>query len=250
MVMSNFQIAAAQVPSVRNDIQRNLAEHEAAMKVAAAHRISVLVFPELSLTGYEPDLASELAIEKSDPRLKIFQSFAEQYQMQIVVGAPLQLGVEKPGLGAIVFGSDGTRQTYCKVHLGASERAFFTAGDSSLMLASGEQKIGLAICADSSQPSHPAACADAGANIYAAGVFLNEEWYRTDVPRLADYASRFRMLVVMANHGESIGTYKSVGQTAIWGPNGQVLVQCANAKAALVIATHAKSGWTGQIVNI
>src|SRR5262245_53260102 len=59
---TNFKIAAAQVPSVRGDIDANIAIHAAAMAAAARHGVTVLVFPELSLTGYEPDLAAELAM--------------------------------------------------------------------------------------------------------------------------------------------------------------------------------------------
>ena len=61
--MSNFKIAAAQVASVRGDIARNIAAHAAAIEAAANHDVSVLVFPELSLTGYEPELAAEVAME-------------------------------------------------------------------------------------------------------------------------------------------------------------------------------------------
>jgi predicted amidohydrolase len=57
--MPDFKIAAAQVASVRGDIDRNIATHAAAMAAAQAG-ISALAFPELSMTGYEPDLAAEI----------------------------------------------------------------------------------------------------------------------------------------------------------------------------------------------
>ena len=47
--MPDFRIAAAQVPSVRGDIDANIATHAATMSAAAKHAVSVLVFPELSL---------------------------------------------------------------------------------------------------------------------------------------------------------------------------------------------------------
>jgi predicted amidohydrolase len=66
--MSEFKIAAAQVASVRGDLAGNIQTHAAAVASAALRRISVLVFPELSLTGYEPDLAADLAITQEDER--------------------------------------------------------------------------------------------------------------------------------------------------------------------------------------
>ena len=128
---------------------------------------------------------------------------------------PLRSGATKPYLGAIVFAADGTTRNLIRQNdLGGSERKFFVAGETPVTIAALGQRIGLAICADSSQPSHPQSYAESGAIIYAAGVFLNAEWYATDSPRLADYALRHRMLVVMANDADSIGTYKSVGKKA------------------------------------
>ena len=60
--MSDFKIAAAQVASVPGDIDRNIATHAAATAAAAQHGVSVLVFPELSLIGYEPSLAADPAL--------------------------------------------------------------------------------------------------------------------------------------------------------------------------------------------
>jgi predicted amidohydrolase len=67
--MPGFKIAAAQGVSVRGDIPRNITTHSTAIATAAMQGVSVLVFPELSLTGYEPDLAAELAMTPSDSRL-------------------------------------------------------------------------------------------------------------------------------------------------------------------------------------
>jgi predicted amidohydrolase len=248
--MADFRIAAAQVASLRGDIDRNVAAHAAAMEAAARRGVSVLVFPELSLTGYEPDLAAGLAMTPTDGRLAPLRTLARRHGIDAVVGAPLRNGTARPGLGAILIGAGGATKTYCKMHLGAGERDYFTAGDAPLTLAAGGQTVGVAICADSSQPSHARAYADSGATAYAAGVFLNSEWYETDVPRLADYAARFRMLVVMANHADSVGTYKSVGKSAAWAPGGDLLAQAGGADSSLVIATAAPGAWRAEVVTI
>ncbi|HEY2910226.1 MAG TPA: nitrilase-related carbon-nitrogen hydrolase [Gemmataceae bacterium] len=67
--MSEFKIAAAQVASVRGDLEGSIRTHAAAITAAAQRDVSVLVFPELSLTGYEPELAADLAITAGDERL-------------------------------------------------------------------------------------------------------------------------------------------------------------------------------------
>jgi predicted amidohydrolase len=247
--MPDFKIAAAQIASIRGDIERNIAAHAAAIAAAVAHEISVLVFPELSLTGYEPDLAAELALTAADSRLLPLLALARQHQMEIIVGAPLRHGTAKPALGAILLSAGGVR-TYRKMHLGASERAYFTPGDTPLAITVSGHTVGVAICADASQAAHPQEYAALGANIYAAGVFLNAEWYATDAPRLAGYAARCRLLTVMANHAASTGVYRSVGKSAVWSPDGALLVQADGVESALVIAANNNANWHGQLVRI
>jgi predicted amidohydrolase len=248
--MSEFKIAAAQVASVRGDIGRNIGTHAAAVTSAARRGVSVLVFPELSLIGYEPDLAAELAITATDERLAPLAALAHQHQMAVVVGASLLNAGTRPGLGAILLAADGSTRTYAKMHLGGSEPTYFAPGGAPLAFDTHGQTIGIAICADSSRPSHPQAYADCGSTVYAAGVFLNSEWYATDSPRLPRYASRFRMLVVMANHAASVGTYVSVGKSAVWAPNGALLAGASGTESSLVIATRAGEGWCGEVVPV
>jgi len=233
--MPELRIAAAQVPSIRGDFDSNLATHLEAIDEAARHGVSVLVFPELSLTGYEPDLAADLATTPDDPRFDALGERATRFGIEIVVGVPLVNGPRSPFLGAILFHSDGRRRTYRKMHLGSSERAWFTPGLEAATLESGGITIGLAICADASNSSHPERYAAAGASVYAAGVFLNEEWYSTDAPRLAAYAERLNMAVVMANHGESNGTLRSVGRSTIWAAGGETLAQATGAERCLLM---------------
>src|SRR5262245_28841520 len=99
--MADFKIAAAQVPSIRGDIATNIVTHAATIAAAAKHGVRVLVFPELSVTGYEPDLAADLAITGMDDRLAPLSALARQHQMEVVLGAPLGDGTTKPALGAI-----------------------------------------------------------------------------------------------------------------------------------------------------
>jgi predicted amidohydrolase len=248
--MTDFKIAAAQIPSIRGEIATNIETHAAAIAVAARHGVGALVFPELSLTGYEPDLAAELAMTGMDERLAPLSSLAQQHLIDMVLGAPLRNGAMMPHLGGILLGANGKTTTYAKMHLGPSERTYFVPGSAPLAFESHGQTIGVAICADTSQPSHPQVYAESGCTIYAAGVFLNAEWYATDMPRLAPYAARYRMLVVMANHAQSVGTYSSVGKSAVWLPGGALLSQADGAESCLVIANKSQGAWSGEVIRI
>lgn len=245
--MEEFRIAAAQVASISGDLARNLQTHLAAVIAAAERGVSVLVFPELSLSGYEPEQAAAHALAADDARLAPLGALARQHQMHVVAGAPLSDAGAKPALGAILFGPDGARRTYAKMHLGGSESNYYAAGREPLAFESHGQRIGLSICADSSAPSHPQAYAALGATVYAAGVFLNAEWYATDAPRLAGYAPRHQLLVVMANHAASVGSYASVGRSAVWAPDGKLLAQSQGVEDALVVATRGPASWRAEL---
>jgi predicted amidohydrolase len=245
--MHPFKIAAAQVASVAGDIDANMEIHAAAIATAARNGVSVLVFPELSLTGYELDLAAGLAIAPTDPKLSSLTDLARRHDIAVAVGAPLRNGRQKPKIGAIVATAQCVL-AYEKMHLSGSELAFFSSGGQPLVLESRGHRVGVAICADSSHATHPQTYAELGAGIYATSVFLNADWYDSDVPRLAGYAVRFGLLTVMANHAASKGSYESVGKSTVWTPKGAVLVQASGLENALLIATSEDGLWRGQRV--
>lgn len=240
-------LAAAQITSIPGDLGANIVAHASAIVAAARHGVSLLVFPELSLMGYEPHLAGACALGEADPRLDPLRALVQSHRIEAVLGAALTSGSDRPFLGAIVLSPDGSTRTYRKMHLGGQEPHHFTPGDAPLMLRHQGHGIGLAICADASQPAHPQNYADAGADVYAAGVFLNQEWHATDMPRLRSYAVRHRLLVLMANHGASVGTYTSVGGSAAWDPEGRVVAEVKGQEDALVIVWRDNQRWWGRI---
>lgn len=60
---ADITISLAQVAVVKGDVDANLKSHLALLEQSAELGADVVVFPELSLTGYELELAKVLAIE-------------------------------------------------------------------------------------------------------------------------------------------------------------------------------------------
>ena len=243
------KIAAAQIACIRGDLAANVARHEAAINAAAAAGVSVVVFPELSLTGYEPDIAASLAFTDDDVRLEPLRRLVLAHRLMTMIGAPIRTD-DKPAIGTFLFGPGATRRMYCKMHLGSSEVPFFSPGTVPVVLEVESHRIGVSICADSSQRSHAETYYRLGARIYAAGVFLTDEWYLTDAPRLQKFAADFDMLTVMANQAASIGTHRSVGRSAVWSPGGSLLAQAEGTEEVLVVATDVNGVWEGHTLGI
>lgn len=252
--MGDLILAGAQVPSVSGDVARNVATHLAAVEAAAMQGASLVAFPELSLTGYEPAMAATLVLDPHDRRLRPLREAAMALAITIVAGAPLASGTPRPHVGALILRLDGTTGAYRKMHLGSSERPHFTPGDAPCLLDLPGGRAGLAICADTSEASHADRYASLGADAYVAGVMLTADWYATDAARLPAHAARASVLALMVNHGASRGTLTSVGRSAAWAPGGALLAQVEDDAPVLVVARKRRAGadvrWSAGIVPL
>jgi predicted amidohydrolase len=85
-----MKICVAQTRSIRGDIQRNIDRHTKIIDLALTNGADTVVFPELSITGYEPKLAKELAIYPNDRRFDDFQKIADINRIAIGVGVPIK----------------------------------------------------------------------------------------------------------------------------------------------------------------
>ncbi len=250
--MKEFSIAAAQIGAVAGNVAANTETHAAMMRAAAARGVDVVVFPELSLTGYEPRLAASLAFTANDLRLQPLALLARELGITAILGAPLAVDAPKPAIGAVVLGADGAITAYHKMHLHPGEEEYFTEGAAPLVVAGLDTRhiVGVAVCADITHASHPALYAARDAGIYAAGVFITDTGYAPDTALLADYARRHDMLVVMANYNAPSGGYTAAGRSAIWAPGGQPLASADDTQAALVIARDSGGQWLGDVLAL
>ena len=249
--MTTLTVAAAQSISIAGDVHANIAHHQRFIMAAAKQGVQVLVFPELSLSGYERGLAAQLAIAPDAALLQPLRDLVREVGVTAVVGMPIRLSDDSPVLiGALVLAADGSLAVYSKQHLHPGEEVAFAPGAGGAPLIVGDDTIALAVCADFSHASHAAAAAEVGANIYAAGVLITEGGYAADSALLQGYAREHGMLVLMANHGGATGGWESAGRSAIWAADGRLLAAVAGTGDALVIARRQAALWRGEVVPV
>ncbi|AZF04785.1 carbon-nitrogen hydrolase family protein [Pseudomonas sp. R5-89-07] len=249
--MTALILAAAQTLSTAGDVAANIARHLVFMQAAAAQGVQLLVFPELSLTGYEPALAADLAIAPEAPLLTPLREMARELKLTSVVGMPVRLAPNADVLiGALVLGADGSLAVYTKQYLHPGEEVAFAAGRGGAVLEWGNDRIALAVCADFSHADHPRQAALARANIYAASVLISESGYATDCALLQGYAVEHNLLVLMANHGGPSGGWACAGRSAIWANDGHLLAVVPGVGEALVIARRDGAHWVGHVVAV
>ncbi len=231
-------IAAAQSTSVPLDVPANVHEHLRFVEAAADHGVQWLVFPELSLTGYELATMPELVLHAGHALLAPLREAASRTGMAITVGAPVESDSALPSIGAITIRPDGQHSVYRKFHLHGSEVAFAAPSMQATHLQTlGPTHIASAICADTNHPSHATSAAQAGANVYAAGILTSEKGYAAEAPLWASYARDHRMVVLIANHGGPSGGYVSAGRSGIWDAGGNCIAQADGTGDWLVIAS-------------
>lgn len=249
--MSTLTIAAAQATSIAGDLAANIARHMRFIEAAAGQGVQLLVFPELSLTGYEGEEAAALAVDPQDAVLQPLREVAREHGVTTVVGMPVRLE-NHPGvlIGALILGADGSLVVYSKQHLHPGEELVFAPGFGGPALDIGNHKVALAVCADFSHASHAAAAAEQGADLYAAGVLISEKGYAADTALLQGYARQHAMAVLMANHGGLTGGWQSAGRSAIWSENGSLVVSAPGVGDFLLVAQRDAGTWQGRVVPV
>lgn len=248
--MDKFTIAAAQSRSVKGDFQRNIDEHVVFAKTAAENEVDVIVFPELSLTGYEPGLAQELALSINDNVLDPLVDSSNEWDIAIIAGCPIRSISSKPYLGAFIIQPGKPISVYRKRYLHSGEERHFIPSKDNVVFGYRGKQVGVAICADIDNPQHPADAEKKGANVYAAGVCVTPRGIDETFEIMSRYGSRHNMVTVMANHANNTGGYTTAGRSAIWSNTGKQLTMADGTGRYLVLASERDNEWIGKTIKI
>lgn len=229
-----MKIGLAQLQPVCGNIQKNRDLHIAFVEGAMQQGLHLVLFPELSLTGYEPKMAMELAMEVHDPRLEVFQDLSDQGQLTIGLGIP-----EKTSGGTMIstlfFQPHKPRKRYSKQQLHPDEAPYFIHGHEQLILSVGHTRLAPAICYESLQEGHMAAAKKQGAEGYLASVAKPQRVLEKAFLHYPKMAKDYAMPVFMVNAIGACDDFISAGQTCIWDKEGKVLGQLEADEEGLLI---------------
>lgn len=229
-----MRICAAQLAAVRGDIAANVTRHIAFVELAASRSADVVLFPELSLTGYEPTLARDLATDADDPRLDVFQALADARRLLIGVGLPTR-SKSGPQISLVVFRPLERRLTYSKQRLHADELSWFSSGDEQLVIDAGGHRLAPAICYESLQPEHAAAVADLGADTYLASVAKPHRSVEMAHQHYPSIARRHSMIVLIANCVGPCDDFVAAGRSAVWTEQGRLAAELSDRDEGIVM---------------
>lgn len=216
-----MKICIAQNKPIKGNISANIEAHLELIELALIVYADAIFFPELSLTGYEPELAKKLAIKQNDTCLDIFQETSDKKNITIGLGLPTA-NESKIRISMIVFQPNTAQQTYSKQQLHSDEFPYFDNGDEQLIIKTNSINIAPAICYESLQPEHCQNAFRLGANVYLASVAKSAKGVEKAFEYYPKLAKQFAMPVLMANCVGYCDNFLSVGQSAVWTKEGKL----------------------------
>jgi predicted amidohydrolase len=231
-------VAAAQTSSQPGDVRANARAAAASLAVAADAGAGLVVFPELSLVGYDLDLFADPAawVTKDDPRLDVVREAARDLQVTAVVGGAYRETGAAGWIASLAALPDGELHVHGKRNLHGRERDLFEPGGPGRLLDVGGWRVALAICYDAGVPGHAADAARQGAEVYAGSVlYTMAETRRLDL-HFAARAMDHRMFAVAANHAGTGSGWVSCGGSGAWHPDGTRLTQAATGPGLVTTA--------------
>jgi len=226
-------IAVAQPLCLPCDVAANAATHAATVRSAGAR---VVVFPELSLTGYEFDAP---AITVEDPRLVPLLEACVETRTLALAGAPVGGEEGTMRIAMLAIDATGARVAYRKMWLGGAEPDHFVPGLEPAVIEVDGWQLGLAICKDTGVPQHAADTAALGIDVYVAGVLEAAEDAAIVEERAKRVAADHRVWVAIASFaGSTGGGYdRAAGGSGIWSADGLVVAQAGPDVGAIARAT-------------
>lgn len=226
-----MKICIAQTTSVTGDISANIIRHKELIALAAGDDADAIIFPELSICGYEPPIAVAFATQPEDNRFNDFQFLSNAHRITIGIGVPLN---QKGGvaISMLIFQPERPREVYSKKYLHEDEEPFFVSGKSTL---SKIADIALAICYEISIPAHAKDAAAAGAQYYLASVAKTVSGVEKASTRLSLIAREYGMPVLMTNCIGPCEGQQGGGKSAVWNTQGELISQLTGDQEGLII---------------
>lgn len=227
-----LSIAVAQPLCVAYDVAANALAHAAAVRDAGAR---VVVFPELSLTGYELDAP---AVALDAPALEPLVDACRETGALALAGAPVTGAGGAEHIAMLAVDAAGVTVAYRKMCLGGDEPERFSPGDPAAIEVDG-RRLGLAICKDTRIPEQAAATVALGIDAYVAGLCERLEDAAVVSERAGRIVAEHRLPVAFASFaGSTGGGYDpAAGGSAIWSADAALLAQAGPEPGELVPAT-------------
>ncbi|MBI1805684.1 MAG: acyltransferase [Ignavibacteria bacterium] len=243
-----FTIALAQVDNVLGDLHRNIKHHLDFVRRAKDGGADLVVFPELSLSGYSiRDINWEVAIRPDDEKL-LAELIKESREISILLGCVEESKEYNIHNAAFLFEKGSVRSVHRKIYPPTygmfEELRYFSPGGSVRAVDANVGRLGVLICEDLWHLPLPYILAQDGAQVIIGMsasptrltgekaiqiAKINSEQHRAFARLLSSY-------VIFCNRVGFEDGVNFWGGSEIVGPDGEVIVQAKLFEEDLVFA--------------
>ncbi|MBF6469888.1 carbon-nitrogen hydrolase family protein [Nocardia beijingensis] len=224
-----IRVAVAQPTTVLGAVAENVAAHAAVVQRAAS---DLVVFPEMSLTGYGMGVP---AIAVDDPRLVPLVSACRDAGAVALAGAPVRTAAGGRGIGVLAVSGDGVGVAYIKMSLGETEARYFEIGRAPAAIEVKGRRVGIGVCKDTRIEDHLERTAAQDIDLYVAGlVHTPDELGELDA-RARRIATTYKVPVAFAGFAGPTGGgfVQTCGGSGIWDSMGRAIQQLGDEPDAL-----------------
>lgn len=229
-----MKICLAQAKSIKGNVTENISNHLRLINQSIKRNADLIVFPELSLTAYEPELAEVLAVSVTSATFDVFQKKADENNISIGVGIPTK-ATNGINISMLIFQPHQRRLVYSKSILHADELPYFVSGEHQPMLNIKGTKIAFGICYETLQRAHFIAAQQKGADVYIASVAKPDRGTDKAYLHFPSIAKEFQTPILMSNCVGFCDNFLSNGQTAVWNNTGALLGTLDNESEGLLL---------------
>ncbi|MFK8060950.1 MAG: carbon-nitrogen hydrolase family protein [Polaribacter sp.] len=229
-----MKICIAQTKSIKGDVKENIKNHLRIIDFAIHLNADLILFPELSITGYEPELAKELATHINDKIFNPFQKTANKNNLVIGIGMPTK-AIDGAHISMLIFKPKKDRVVYSKQILHKDELAYFISGTQQLFLNVLDKKIAIGICYETLQREHFVNAVRNKSDIYIASVAKPNRGLKKAYLHFPEIANEFEIPILMANCVGYCDNFLSNGKSSIWDHKGKLIEQLDEENQGILI---------------
>lgn len=228
--------------SIVGETERNFLKIIHMAEAAQKQQISLLCFPECSLSGYSPQDASETGETMDSRWIRQLRECSHDLGMTLMVGLVEHgLDLPKPYISHVVLSPGEEPSVYRKVHLGRSELEYFTPGDSFPIFSAHGTTFAVGICWDWHFPETAAIYSLKGAEVlfapHASPMIAGDRkeiWLRYLGARAYDNSVYLGACNLIGSNGK---TKEFSGGSLVIGPKGDLCTQSAVCEEGILSAT-------------
>jgi len=230
VVHEPLTIAVAQPTSALHRVRANSAAHADSVERAASR---VVVFPELSLTGYAMDAET---IGPDDDRLTPIVDACRSSDSIALVGAPVAAPGGGRSIGTLRIDGERVSVAYRKMFLGGVEAGAYVPGSEPAVIDVDGWRLGLAICKDTGVSQHAVVTAAAGIDAYVAGACEAESDRDVQPERARRVARDHNLWIVVAGFaGPTGGEFDdTAGRSFVMRPDGVIAARAGRDPGEIV----------------